>query len=111
MALKIRADPRRPNGVDTLTLYVRGRASNGKDKLYLSLQDSAGKSAIAVHSNPDAAAATQWAAWNIPLGDCAGVNVAKIKTLTIGVGDRASPKKGGAGLLYLDDIRVTKAAP
>jgi hypothetical protein len=99
------------NGVDTLTLYVRGRTSNGKDRLYVSLQDSAGKGAVAVHSNPDAAVATQWTEWKIPLASFTGVNAARIKKLAIGAGDRASPKKGGAGLLYVDDLRVTKAAP
>jgi len=99
------------NGVDTLTLYVRGRSSNGQDKLYVSLQDSTGKSATVVHSNPDAVRVSQWTPWQIPLGSFTGVNASKIKKLAIGVGDRASPKKGGAGLIYLDDIRVTKAAP
>ncbi len=99
------------NGVDTLTLYVRGRSGNGRDNLYVSLQDSAGKSAVAVHSNPEAALAAQWIEWKIPLGSFAGVNASKIKKLAIGAGDRASPKKGGAGLIYVDDIRVTKAAP
>jgi hypothetical protein len=28
-----------------------------------------------------------------------------------GVGDRKNPKAGGAGRLYFDDIRVTKAVP
>ncbi|MCL5281579.1 MAG: hypothetical protein M1376_16905 [Planctomycetes bacterium] len=99
------------NGVDTLTLYVRGKSANGKDELYVSLQDSAGKSAVAVHPNPEAAVAAQWIEWKIPLVSFTGVNVAKIKKVAVGVGDRASPKKGGAGLIYVDDIRVTKAVP
>jgi hypothetical protein len=99
------------NGVDTLVLYVQGRSGNGQDKLYVSLQDSAGKSAISVHPNPKAALAAQWIEWRIPLGDFAGVNAARIKKLVIGVGDRANPKKGGAGLIYIDDIRIAKSKP
>jgi len=30
--------------------------------------------------------------------------VAAVKKITIGVGDRTSPKAGAAGMLYLDDI-------
>jgi hypothetical protein len=36
------------------------------------------------------------------------VNPVKIQTLIIGLGDRSNPKKGGAGLLYIDDIWVTR---
>jgi len=50
-----------------------------------------------------------YTAWNVPLSSFAGVGPAKIKTLPIGLGDRTNPKKGGVGLIYLDDIRVTKS--
>jgi len=97
------------NGLDTLSLCVRGKATNGPEKLYVSLQDSAGKTATVVNSNSEAVLATQWTQWQIPLANFAGVNAAKIKKMVIGVGDRASPKKGGAGLIYIDDIRVAKS--
>ncbi len=99
------------NGMDTLTLYFRGRLPNAQEKLYVTLKDSAGKTGTAVHPNPAAAVATSWTAWNIPLSSFAGVNAAKIKTMTIGLGDRANPKKGGAGRIYIDDIRTTKSKP
>jgi hypothetical protein len=99
------------NGVDTLVLFVQGRSGNGQEKLYVSLQDSANKGATVVHPNAKAALATQWTEWRIPLADFVGVNAARIKTMVIGVGDRASPKKGGAGLIYIDDIRVAKSKP
>jgi uncharacterized protein (UPF0212 family) len=35
-----------------------------------------------------------------------GVNLASVKKLSIGVGNRASPKAGGTGMVYLDDILV-----
>jgi hypothetical protein len=38
----------------------------------------------------------------------AGVNLARIKKMSIGAGDRAAPVKGGAGRIYLDDIRLTR---
>jgi hypothetical protein len=99
------------NGVDTLTLFFRGKRSNGPEKLYVALQDSAGKTAVVVHSNPAATTTTQWMAWNVPLQNFAGVNAAGIRAMFMGVGDRNSPKKGGAGLIYVDDIRVTKSKP
>jgi hypothetical protein len=35
------------------------------------------------------------------------VNLAKVKKLYIGVGDRNAPVADGSGRLYIDDIRVT----
>jgi hypothetical protein len=90
---------------------VCGQASNGLEKLYVSLQDSTGKVATVVHPNPDAVRATRWTEWRIPLADFSGVNAARAKKLVIGLGDRANPKKGGAGLIYLDDIRIAKSKP
>ena len=40
----------------------------------------------------------------IPLSEFQGVNLAGVKKMMIGVGDRANPKAGGKGVIYLDDI-------
>ena len=94
--------------MDSLTLYFRGQATNGQEKLYVTLADSAGKTRTVVHPDAAAAAAAQWTEWKIPLSSFTGVNAAKIKTMIIGLGDRSNPKAGGAGLLFIDDIWVTK---
>jgi len=39
------------------------------------------------------------------------VDVAAVKEMVIGVGDRNSPKPGGPGRIYIDDIRLTKRMP
>jgi hypothetical protein len=96
------------NGLDSLSLYFRGKATNGKEKLYVTLVDSAAKTATVVHPDAAAAAATQWTQWKIPLSSFTGVNPAKITMLIIGLGDRSNPTKGGAGLLYIDDIWITR---
>jgi len=82
--------------------------ANSPQSLYLVVEDSAGKSKVITH--PDAAAVnvTDWTEWKIPLGDLAGVNLAKVKKLYIGVGDRANPAADGSGRIYIDDIRVVK---
>jgi hypothetical protein len=96
------------NGVDTLTLSVRGRAGNAAERLYVALEDSTGRRAVAAHPDPSILAATKWNEWKIPLSQFTGVNAARIKTLVIGVGDPDVPTPGGAGRLYFDDFRVTK---
>ncbi len=96
------------NGVDTLTLFFRGNTTNGAGTLYVVVEDSAGKIGVATHPDPAAVTLTTWTEWKIPLSSLTGVNPAKVKKLYIGVGDRQNPAKGGAGRMYIDDIRVTK---
>jgi hypothetical protein len=87
--------------------------ANDPDKLYVAVEDSAGKSALVTHADPAATGLTIWTPWKIPLTDLAGVNLAKVKKLYLGVGDKvgathASPVPGATGRLYFDDIRVVK---
>jgi hypothetical protein len=85
--------------------------ANSPQSLYLVVEDSAGKSKVITHPDAGAANVTAWTEWKIPLGDLAGVNLAKVKKLYIGVGDRANPAADGSGRIYIDDIRVTKPQP
>jgi len=94
------------NGIDMLSLFFRGKGNNGAGKLYVAIEDSAGK--VGVVTNDAALTTTSWIEWKVPLSGVTGVNLAKVKKLYLGVGDRAAPVAGGAGRLYIDDIRVTK---
>ncbi len=80
--------------------------ANEAAPLYVTVQDSAGKSRMIVHPDPAATTLATWQAWRIPLSEISagGVKLAAVKKLVIGVGDRASPKPDGAGKLYFDDI-------
>jgi len=97
------------NAADTLTLYFRGEPGNGRDRLYVGIEDSAGGIAVVVHPDADAVLATEWQKWHIALADvrAAGVDVAAVKKMVIGVGDRNNPQPGGIGRIYIDDIRLT----
>jgi hypothetical protein len=57
--------------------------------------------------------ATEWRKWHIALADvrAAGVDVAAVQKMVIGVGERNNPKPGGTGRIYIDDIRLTKRMP
>jgi hypothetical protein len=100
-------------GADTLILHVRGNVSNAVAPLYVVVEDNAAHTAVMVHPDPAAVKTTQWLEWPIPLADlsAAGVNLAKVKGLYIGVGDRDNPAADGAGRIYVDDIWLLKAAP
>jgi hypothetical protein len=100
------------DGVDTFVLYVRGRTGNTPDTLYVTVKDSTGHQGTAIY--PDAAVftAAAWTEWQIPLTTFsdAGVNLTRVKMLILGVGNRANPAQGGAGLIYVDDIRLLRPA-
>ena len=72
----------------------------------MAVADSSGKSAVVKHPDPAATTFNTYTEWDIPLMSFAGVNMQAIKKLSIGVGDRDNPQRGGAGDLYIDDIRL-----
>ena len=101
------------HGVTTLRLYFQGSAGNRLDRLYIALEDKAGKVGVAVSPDSDRLTKSRWTEWRIPLSTFtdAGVNLTVVKKMTIGVGDRNGAKPGGAGRLFIDDIAVVKPAP
>ena len=98
------------NGIDTLVLYVRGRLINTPAKLYVVLTDAANKSGMVTYADTAIVTAPQWTEWKLALAEfgTAGVNLGKVKKITLGVGDKAAPAAGGTGLIFIDDIELTK---
>jgi hypothetical protein len=97
------------NGIKGLSVMVRGQETNNPDVLYVGIQDAAGKKAVLNHPDgADVVLATSWTEWVTNLQDAAaqGVDLARVKTLYLGVGDGNNPTQRGAGLVYIDDIRV-----
>ncbi len=95
-------------GVTTLALYVRGRSGNAQAQLYIAVEDSAKKVSIVAYPDKAVTSAGQWTQWKIPLSSFTGVNLAKVKKVYLGVGDRTTPAAGGSGRIFIDDIQVTK---
>ncbi len=89
----------------TLTLYVRGQTANDPMSLYVTITDDAGRNATAVNANANVTTTAAWQEWAIPFSALTPVDMARIKTMVIGLGDRANPV-GGMGLIYIDDIRL-----
>ncbi|MHC4519159.1 MAG: hypothetical protein ACYTAS_11250, partial [Planctomycetota bacterium] len=97
-------------GANSLRLYFHGDAANTTAPLYLALEDSAGSTAVVTHPDPGAVRATSWQVWTISFSDLAGVDLARIRTVYIGLGNRANPTSGGVGVIYVDDIGFGHAA-
>ena len=101
------------HGANSLRIYYQGVATNSAEGLYLTVKDSSNKSLTV--ANPNAAATTQtgWQQWQIPLSEfaAAGVKMTAVKSITIGVGSRTSPKSGGTGIMYFDDLGFGLSTP
>ncbi|MHC4756735.1 MAG: LamG domain-containing protein [Planctomycetota bacterium] len=97
------------NGVDTLTIWFRGDGANTTEQMYVALNGNARID----HDDPDAATSTSWTEWNIDLQAFAdqGVNLTKINSITLGLGNRNNPIAGGSGMMYFDDIRLYETMP
>jgi len=81
--------------------------SNDPVPLYVAVEDNAGHVKAVAHPDEGAVGIDGWLQWQVPLSEfaSAGVNVAKVKALHIGMGDRDNPAAGGSGLVYIDDIQ------
>jgi hypothetical protein len=64
------------------------------------------------HPDAQATLALDWQPWRIPLRefDSAGVDLAAVQKMYIGVGDPANPTAGTVGLLFIDDIGFGRPA-
>jgi hypothetical protein len=98
-------------GVNTLSLWIKGKADNAAEAVYIVLADNLGNVATLSNADPDAAKNSNWAQWTAPLSTAAdaGVNLSAVKSMTIGVGNPTAPTPGGPGMLMVDDIRVMEA--
>jgi len=96
------------NGANTLVLYVRGEAGNRPTQLYVAVEDASQHISLVAYPDTAITGATRWTYWEVPLSRFADVNLAKVKKMYLGVGDRKNPVAGGAGRIYFDDIQLTK---
>ena len=98
------------SGADSLRLYVYGTPDNGAGTLYVAIEDSAGNVAVVTHSDAAVLTTEAWQEWVIPYSDLAGVNLSRVATVYVGVGDRDNPSAGGSGLIFIDDIGYGRAS-
>ncbi len=85
---------------------------NSAEPLYVTVADASGKSKTVMNADRSASGRMTWQEWMIPLSEfaSAGVKMTAVKTLTIGVGDKAAPTAGGTGIVYIDDVGFGRPA-
>jgi len=77
---------------------------NVPEAVYVALEDTSGGVAVVTHPDDGLTAWSTWTEWTIPYSDLAGVNLSRVATIYIGVGDRDNPTAGGTGTIFVDDI-------
>jgi hypothetical protein len=94
-----------------LTLYFYGDPNNAAEQLYVAVEDNAAHVKVVNYPDIEAVQKAGWQEWNIELTQFsgAGVNLKAIKKMYIGLGNRTSPKAGGTGTIYIDDIRLYRS--
>jgi hypothetical protein len=90
-------------GVAKLSLWFRGASGNAAERMFVALNGTA----VVYHTDPAASQIAGWNEWVIDLA-AFGVNLTNVNTVTIGFGTMGSPAAGGAGTMYLDDIRLVR---
>ncbi len=95
-------------GVTTLSLWFNGDTDNAAERMYVVLSGTNGATGVVTHDDADAASTDYWAQWTLPLEAFTnqGVDLTRVQTITIGVGDKNNPQAGGTGSIYFDDLRL-----
>jgi len=91
--------------VTTLMLWYRGLEDNAPESVSVVIEDSSGAKAV-VPGSSDMLQSTEWDQWSIDLTTDIPVQIdlTRVSSLTIRIGEVGNTTPGGAGLLYVDDI-------
>jgi len=96
--------------VSSLSLAFRGQDDNTEQSMYIKLVDASGNTATATHPYIYAVQTRYWQGWDIDLAQfsSAGVNLAKVKKLTIGVGSgtKSTQADKDRDAIYIDSIQL-----
>jgi hypothetical protein len=90
---------------------TQGTEGNDLADLYLVVEDSSSRSAKVKHPNPGMVVTPGWDNWVIPLDSLTGVDLTRIRQLSVSVGDPAGAAPDGNGLVFVDNISLIQPAP
>jgi hypothetical protein len=99
--------------VDQLSLWFQGNSDNAPEPFYVAIANTTGAAAIVANNDSEAAQASGWNEWIIPLQAFSdqGINLTNVNTIAIGLGSKAGASAGGSGTMYIDDVRLYQSAP
>jgi hypothetical protein len=95
-------------GATELSLWFHGVSSNAAERMYVVLNGTA----VVYHNSRNATQITKWTEWLIPvqLFTDQALNLTEVTSIAIGFDDKADTQPGGAGMMYIDDIRLYRPA-
>jgi len=79
---------------------------NTAEPMYVRIEDSTGASVTVVNGDEAITLRPTWQEWTIPYSDLVGVNLSRVRTMYIGVGNRKTPTAGGTGIVHIDDVAL-----
>ena len=94
-------------GAEALVLYFYGDTDNkitSNDGMYVGLEDSGSNYAEVRYGDMNDIMIEQWQEWNIELDEFAGIDLANVRKIYIGFGDRDDPEEGETGTVLFEDI-------
>ncbi len=94
-------------GVKALDFRIKGATSNAASPVYVSISDGSVTASQSIDASDVQNPA--WAIKRLALSDFAGVNLAAVTTLTIGVGSASNPGPGVTGNVLVDEVRLYPA--
>ena len=101
-------------GADALTLYFHSSTDQSHnietDRLYVVVDDHQGRNAIAYHPDPEALLSEDWQEWTIDFEEFGNVDLSQVTRLTLGIGNRDNPQRGGSNVIYFDDIGLSASS-
>jgi hypothetical protein len=99
--------------VASLAVDFRGKRDNVEQPFYVRLEDEAGNQATVAHELTYAVQSEPWRSWEgISMASFAGVDLATIKKITIGVGGGESASAQAVDdrdAIYVDNIRLVRS--
>jgi regulation of enolase protein 1 (concanavalin A-like superfamily) len=94
----------------TAEIGVAQPMGNSAESMYVTIEDSTGKTKTVTNADAAITQRPTWQEWAIPYSDLSGVSLSKVQKMVIGVGSKTSPKAGGTGIVYIDDIGYGRPA-
>jgi hypothetical protein len=100
-------------GGEMLTVWIQGGIGNSPEPMFVGLADDTGALAYVLNADLELVSTQAWQRWDTALSafSDAGVNLAAVSAVSIGVGDPVAPVTGFNGMVYVDDIWVELVAP
>jgi len=95
-------------GAKALSLWFYGNFNNQADRMYVAIEDNAGRRGTVSYEDPNALMWHAWHEWNIDLREFsdAGVDLTHVQKMIIGIGDADGAGAGASGTLFVDSIRL-----